>query len=519
MLAGGTRTREGEGGVTFGTAVLAGLAALGIAGLGALVLGKAAGPALTRWLTGAMLRQVARDPYPENWAGLYPILQKADPRPFLETLMRTRQAGKAISRPLGSPIIYSPWQKLLFNPVHLFRLPTPEDAEIDTSVIIGPRAKKPLRVEIPILVTGMSFGGALSRRAKIALGRGATAAGTAMCTGEAYLPEEREAASKLVIQYHRGDWPNSPQNKPEILKNADAIEIQLGQGAQAGAPQATPGRLVDKEMAEVFGLQPGEQAVIRSRLKGFNDATEFKPLVRDLQEGYGVPVGLKIASSHHLERELEIAVDAGIDFFVVDGAEAGTHGGATILQDDVGLPTMHALVRTVRFLEERGARDRVSVIAAGGLRTPGDFLKAMALGADAVYIGTMIVLALIGDQMVRTLPGEPPTALVLHQGPLRDKLDTSLGADNVANFLRSCLQEMESAVMALGKRSTRDVTQEDLVALDPMIAGMCGVDLAHFPPGDARAAVWLQQAGREERAQHGVQGGQGSGAQPDRPVH
>ncbi len=183
----------------------------------------------------------------------------------------------------------------------------------------------------------MSYGGALGLKAKLGLARGASLAGTATNSGEAPLvPEERREAKYFIGQYNRGGW----MNDPESLRQLDAIEIQLGQGAQAAAPMGSSSWQLDEPFRKRFGIRDGEGAPIHTRLEGVDHPSDFPPLVRSLRETYGVPVGLKTCASHYLEQEIDIALDGGIDYIVVDGAEAGTHGGPTILQDNVGLPTI-----------------------------------------------------------------------------------------------------------------------------------------------------------------------------------
>lgn len=432
------------------------------------------GRRLADGMVDSLLQRMLTDPYPENIFATLPILNKIQLRNLVETGMRA-ETGKPLSRPLGSPVVLSDWQKILFNPVHLFRMPTDDDVTIDTSVVIGPRAARPLKLAIPIMITGMSYGGALSKELKIALARGASMAGTATNTGEAPLiPEERQAAQLLVGQYNRGGWLNNDDD----LSQLDAIEIQLGQGAQAAAPMKTPEWMTGPEYRRHFGLRPGQNAVIHTRLPGVNSPTDFIHLVSRLQNRHGVPVGLKICATHHLEKELEIAIAAGIDFFVVDGAEGGTHGGPTILQDDVGLPTLHALARTVDFLERRGMKKDISIIAAGGLVTPGHFLKALALGADAVYIGTIAVIAALQTEMTKAMPWEPPTQLALYTGRFHEDLDIEAAAMNLANFLQSCVKEMEMVVYALGKTAFSQLDRSDLCTTDPELARVCGIGYA-----------------------------------------
>jgi glutamate synthase domain-containing protein 2 len=354
-------------------------------------------------------------------------------------------------------------------------MPTPDGVEIQTGVTIGPKAKKPLALEIPILITGMSCGGALGLKAKLALARGASMAGTATNSGEAPLvPEERQEAKYFIGQYNRGGW----MNDHDSLSQLDAIEIQLGQGAQAAAPVGTASWQIDEPFRKRFNLVEGQDASIHTRLKGVNKPEEFPPLVRQLRETYGVPVGLKTCATHYLEQEIDWALQGGIDFIVVDGAEGGTHGGPTILQDDVGLPTLFGLARTIRHLEKRGAKKDVSVIVAGGLVTPGHFLKAMALGADAVYIGSIALVAMLQTQLNIASPTEPPVQTALYHGKFKEDLDIEVASEHLAKFLKSCTDEMKLVAYALGKTDLTQIDRQDLVCMDRELARILGVDYA-----------------------------------------
>lgn len=423
---------------------------------------------------GGLIERLIGDPYTENLWEIYSSTKKVTPQVLIETAMRTK-TGIPLTRPFGSPVHFSPWNDLMFNPVHLFRMPVLAKEKVDMRVVIGPEAKRPLKLEIPVIISGMSYGGALSKEAKIALAKGAALVGTASNSGEApLLQEEREAASLFIGQYNRGGWM-----REEMLKQLDMVEIQLGQGAQASAPMGTKSEKIGKEYREIFGLNEGEDALIDSRLPGINSPQEFINQVHVLKEMVDVPVGLKIAATHHLEKELAIALEAGIDVLCIDGAEAGTHGGPTILQDDFGLPAMHALCRTVDYLKKENVREKISVIASGGLLTPGHFLKALALGADAVYIGTIAVMAMVGSMIKKTVPWEPPTDLVLYSGKEKDEFNVEQGAVNLAFFLKSCVKEMELAMKALGKSSVVTVNKNDLSALSEKVAKITGVELVY----------------------------------------
>ncbi|CAH1219202.1 hypothetical protein PAECIP111893_04515 [Paenibacillus plantiphilus] len=417
------------------------------------------------------LSRLIKDQYTENMAAMIPVGRKVGFPNFTEILMRSSQ-GTPIPRPLGSYIHFSPWESLLFSPVHLFRMPTPEQVRIETSVTIGPLARKPLTIAIPIMIAAMSFGGALSKSAKLALAKAATAAGTATNSGEAGLMrEEREAAQLFIGQYNRGGWMNTPDK----YKQLDAIEIQLGQGAQGSASQRTSVKNIGEDYREVFELKEGEPAIIHSRLPGVNTADDFIQLVRRLRHETGVPVGLKIAATHHLEKELQIALEAGVDFLTLDGAEGGTHGGAPTLQDDVGLPTLFAITRASHYLARKGATGKVSLIATGGLVTPGSMLKAMALGADAVYIGTAAILALIGEQLVKTAPFEAATSLVVYTGKMTSELDVDAGARSLLRYLNASVMEMEQVAQSLGRTSLSDISKSDLCTLDADVARTTGI--------------------------------------------
>ncbi|MDD4168797.1 MAG: FMN-binding glutamate synthase family protein [Desulfotomaculaceae bacterium] len=431
---------------------------------------------ITNTMSDSMMSRMLQDPYTENMYSMFPITQKIGFRNIIEAGMRA-ESGKPIERPLGSPVVLSPWEKLLFNPVHLFRMPTQDGVQIQTGVTIGPEAQKPLHLEIPVLISGMSYGGALSLKAKIALARGASMAGTATNSGEAALiEEERKEAKYFIGQYNRGGWMNTP----EQLSRLDAIEIQLGQGAQASAPMGTESHQIGPDFRKAMRLKPGENAVIHSRLTDVNSARDFIRLVERLRKEYGVPVGLKFAATHYLEKELDIAVEAGVDYIVVDGAEAGTHGGPAILQDDVGLPTLHALSRTIKHLNKLGVKDHTSVIAAGGLVSPGHFLKALALGANAVYIGSIALIAMLQTQMNKALPLEPAPQTVLYLGKFKENLNIDKGAQHLAKFLKSCVEEMKLAAYALGRADLAQISRKDLVCIDRDLAWLLDVDYAGF---------------------------------------
>ncbi|MCG8400675.1 MAG: FMN-binding glutamate synthase family protein [Firmicutes bacterium] len=438
---------------------------------GTALLGRALAGYAARWFATRLMTE----PYENNLWEVISATNRTSLQTFVETNIRAER-GQMILRPFGDTQKFLDMDKVMFNVAQLDTFPTSYDLEISSAVVLGPRARRPLRLDIPVIISGMAYGFGLSEKAKVALAKGAAQAGTATNTGYGpFLPEEREAARFLIMQYNRGNWCKDP----ETLKKSDMLEIQLGQGALAGTGAIFKRSNMDGKMIRLLGLQPGQDAVLHARLPEIDAPGQLGGLVDELKKIMeGKPVGVKIAAGNSLEKDLAHILDAGADFISVDGAQGGTSGGAPTLQDDFGLPTLHALCRTARFLEQQGVKNKVSLIIGGGLTTPGDYLKALALGADAVNIGTIALWAMTHTQVFQSLPYEPPLQVVLFHGRDKEKLDVDKGARNLANYLKSTVDEMKMATAALGKKSLRAVNSKDLFALDKDVAAIAGIPLA-----------------------------------------
>jgi len=425
--------------------------------------------------TDDAIAKMLTEDYPDNPFSMVTVTEKLSPRAMVEACMRA-ESGKELTRPLGSPIVLSPWDKILLNPRQLFHLPAEDYTQITTKTVIGATAKKPLQLDIPIMITGMSYGGSLSLPIKMALAKGSALAGTSTNTGEsAVTHEERSAAKYLVGQYHRGGFLSGQ----EQLGSLDAIEIQLGQGAWGGAvDEPMQAEQIGEHLRKAWHVEKGQDATIYSRMPGKSTSHDYIKMINEMKNQYDVPVGVKIAGTDYIEYELAIIAQTQADYIVVDGSEGGTAAANPTLQDNVGLPTFHTLVRTVDWLLDNNLRDRFSIIVTGGLTTPGHFLKALALGADAIYIGTIAVVAALHTQMIKALPQAPPTQLALYTGKLANKLDTDLAATHLANFLASCKTEMQLAVQAVGKHSTKELTRDDLVTVDKDLAEFAAIRYA-----------------------------------------
>ena len=424
-----------------------------------------AGLFLSRWYT-----QMVTDRYWENLFEIFHILKNIPTGGRLGVKPVSIEKNRP-RRSFRRRKVKSPWENLLFNPVYLHRLPVLDYQTIGTDVVIGPCSRRPLRLKIPILIGGMAYKTALNARAKQALALGATMAGTAVNTGSGpFLPAERFAAEKLVIQYARGHLGKDL----EVLRQADAVEIQLGQGLWGPVPgEISPRRLArSPELQELLSVEKGEKAVIPPRLLGIKTPAELGELIENLRRKTGgIPIGVKIGGTGRLEKELDLILRAGPDFLAVDSLEGGNWGAA----GDLGLPTLFTVTRARKFLEQNNLRGKVTLLAGGGLATPMDFLKAMALGADAVFIGTAALMALVYTQAGRVLPWEIPTVMVFNQGYKGKNLNIAQGARGLEFFLKHAVQEMQETTLCLGKTHLNEVSPGDLSSINRELAVYLGI--------------------------------------------
>ncbi|MGF9800246.1 FMN-binding glutamate synthase family protein [Brevibacillus agri] len=431
-----------------------------------------------RWAVGHFAKIVMNDRYPENIWEIVSALTRVSPQKVLENSLRAAE-GTAIDRPFGTPRKFLNYDGLLFSPAQLSVLPAPENAEVDMRLTIGPMAKKPLTLEIPLLAGGIGFGVGVTDKTKIAIAKGTAAVGTVTNTGEGgFLPEERENAKYLIYQYHSATWTKSP----EILKQADAIEIRIGQGATAGAATFIPHRDLRGKASQVMHVPDQEYIVIPSRHKEVQKPDDLRKLVDQLRElTEGVPIGVKLCASANMEADLEVAIMAGVDFISMDGGQGGYKGSAPILQDDFGLPTIYAVSRAVRYLQKRGVKDKITLLSGGGYYTPSHCLKALALGVDGVYLGTAMLWGMAHDQVTKAIPWEPPTQLLFYGGHSQKEFDEQEAAKYLEHFFCAFVDEMRIATLALGKTSVREVGVDDLIALDSMTSKVTNIPLAYTP--------------------------------------
>lgn len=451
--------------------VLASFIGFALLGLFFLILSKRYFRKIVQRLFGLVVGRLLEDDYSENLMELWSATHRTTITNILEISLRA-QTGKIIKRPLGSAKKFPHYDNLLFVPAQMARLPLEISEPVEMSVSLGPKAKEPLKLEIPLIISGMAYGEALSEEAKKALARAAKQCGTALNSGEGpYLAEERQEAGKYIWQVSRSLYGRNPQ----AIAQADMLEVQMGQGSRVGG-QIIEAKKIQGKAQQLIGVPPNKSLIMQAVIPGITNPWDWPNYVSDLRkQAGGKPIALKIMSGGRLEADLAVAIEAGFDIIVIGGAQGGTAGSSPTLCDDFGIPSIVALMRAQRYLVEQGVRKDISLIAAGGYATPGECLKALALGADAVYLGTAPLFALVHGQIGQVMPWEPLTQLVWYNSKYKQRLDINKAAQSVANLLNSFVQEMEEGIRALGKRSINELGPNDLVALDDWTAELTGV--------------------------------------------
>ncbi|HHW35769.1 MAG TPA: FMN-binding glutamate synthase family protein [Bacillales bacterium] len=429
-----------------------------------------------RWLMKRIVRKMGKiiltDSYQENIIELMPGLRHMGIQNMLENSLRA-ETGDLLHRPLGSSKKWPHLDPITFIPAQTTPFPIDKGEEIDVAVTIGPKAKRPMKIQIPLMITGMAYGIALSEQVRLSLAEAAKKVGTAINSGEGgILPEELDTAGKYILQFSKTEW----SKEEEKIKRADMIEIKFGQGALFGiGGRISPNNLTGRARA-VMGLKENEEAVIYDNFFENQTLQDLKELVEKLRDlTGGVPIGVKIGTGGKIEEDIDHLIDLGVDYIAIDGSQGATLGAPPILSDDMGIPTLHGVIRAVHHLEKRNMKGKISLIVSGGLFVPGHFLKVLALGADAVYVGSAILFAVSHPQSLKPLPFEPPTQVVWNEGKFKDQFQVEVGVKSAENFLTASVEEMKMALRAMGKRSLKELSKEDLVSYDELTANMIGI--------------------------------------------
>lgn len=388
---------------------------------------------------------------------------------------------------------WATFDDLVFVPCGLTRIPLEGYREkCSTRTVIGTRfAKRPIELEIPVMITGMSFG-ALSYNAKVALARGASLAGSSTTTGDGgMLPAERENSRVLIYEV----LPSRYGINVHHLKQADAIELTIGQGAKPGTGGLLLGSKVSDEIARIRDLPPGVDQRSPCRHPDFLGPDDMIIKIEELREAtdWQVPIFVKLGAARVFD-DVKLAVKAGADAVVIDGMEGGTGASPELLQEHTGIPTLAAVCEARAALEDIHAYGEVQLIIAGGLRHGSDAAKAIALGADAVYVGTAALIALNCNKPAyiedyRALGTEPgcchhchtgrcPVGITTQDPELMKRLPIDEAAQRIANWFHATVAEIQILARACGKSDVHDLEPEDLRALTLEASMIAGVPLA-----------------------------------------
>ncbi|MFB5281580.1 FMN-binding glutamate synthase family protein [Peribacillus sp. Hz7] len=436
-----------------------------------------------RWLMKRIVKQMGKiiftDSYQENIIEMIPGFRHMGIQNVLENSLRAEK-GDVLYRPLGGSSKKWPhFDPITFIPAQTTPFPIDGEEEVDVTVTIGPKAKKPMKIKIPLMISGMAYGIALSEQVRLSLAEAAKNVGTAINSGEGgILPEELNTAGKYILQFSKTEW----SKEEDVLKRADMIEIKLGQGAIFGMGKKIPPKDLTGRAREVMGLKENENAEIFEHF--FEDQTleDLKELVEELRVlTGGVPIGVKIGAGGKIEEDIDHLIEMGVDYIAIDGGQAAMHEAPPILYDDFGIPTLHAVVRAANHLEKRNMKGQISLIVSGGLLVPGHFLKVLALGADAVYLGSAMLFTVAHNQILNAVPFEPPTQVVWNEGKFKEQFKIKDGVQAAEKFLTASTEEMKMALRAMGKRSLKELSKKDLVSYDDLTAQMIGIPFSFKP--------------------------------------
>ncbi|MES0881174.1 glutamate synthase-related protein [Roseibium sp. SCP14] len=372
---------------------------------------------------------------------------------------------------MGVPRTQLPdWDDIQILTAQLHRPPLLDNDPVDTEVVIGPNAQKPLRLKIPLLVSDMSFG-ALSEPAKVALARGAELAGTGICSGEGgMLPEEQEANSRYFYELASArfgfEW--------DKLGKVQAFHFKGGQGAKTGTGGHLPGAKVKGKIADVRGLNEGEDAISPPRFPDWTEVSQIKEFADEVRSRTGgIPIGYKL-SAQHIEKDIDAALEVGVDYIILDGRGGGTGAAPIIFRDNISVPTIPALARARRHLDGLGRPD-ITLVITGGLRKPADFVKALALGADAIAVSNSAMQAIGCIAMRACHTNNCPVGIATQKPHLVNRLQIEKSARQLTNFFEASVELMQVMARACGYSHLNQFRLEDLTTWKREMADLAGV--------------------------------------------
>lgn len=384
-------------------------------------------------------------------------------------LAKTGHHGRVES--MGVPRDELPtWDDLQILTAQLHTAPLLDDQPVGTDVVIGPNAQKPLRLNIPLFVSDMSFG-ALSEPAKVALARGAELAGTGICSGEGgMLPEENNANSRYFYELASArfgfEW--------DKLSRVQAFHFKGGQGAKTGTGGHLPGKKNKGKIAQVRGITEGTDAISPSRFPDWTEPSQIKEFADEVRDRTGgIPIGYKL-SAQHIEKDIDAALAVGVDYIILDGRGGGTGAAPILFRDNISVPTIPALARARRHLDTSGRSD-VTLVITGGLRKPADFVKAMALGADAIAVSNAAMQAIGCLAMRACHTNNCPVGIATQKPHLVSRIVVERSAQQLANFFAASVELMQVMARACGHDHVSKFAHDDLTTWKRHMSELSGV--------------------------------------------
>lgn len=419
-------------------------------------------------------------PQPYNrdaYLGLYADMHGTPEEPHVKLIQGYARSGlkktghHGVVDSMGVPRQDLPtWDDIQLITAQLHRAPLLDDAAVGSDVVIGPNAQKPLKLDIPLFVSDMSFG-ALSESAKVALAAGAERAGTGICSGEGgMLPEEQQANSRYFYELASARFGFSWDK----LASVQAFHFKGGQGAKTGTGGHLPGSKVKGKIAEVRGLEPGTDAISPPRFPEWTEVSQIKEFADEVRDRTGgIPIGYKL-SAQHIERDIDAALEVGVDYIILDGRGGGTGAAPLIFRDNISVPTIPALARARRHLDKLDRSD-VTLVITGGLRKPADFIKAMALGADAIAVSNSAMQAIgcLGMRACHT--NNCPVGIATQKPHLVNRLLVEKSANRLKNFFEASTELMKVMARACGHDHLNGFNRDDLITWKEDMTRLSGV--------------------------------------------
>ncbi len=414
-----------------------------------------------------------------------PQVRATEEEPMVEFIHQLAREGLSVvghHGPLGAmgvPQNQLPrWDDIQIMVAQLHKKPLMDDVDVASELVLGPEAKKPLVLKIPLFVSDMSFG-ALSEEAKVALAKGAELAGTGICSGEGgMLPEEQEANSRYFYELASAKFGYNET----LLEKVQAFHFKGGQGVKTGTGGHLPAAKNIGKIAKVRGIPEGQAAISPPTFGDFNTPADFKQFADRVREiTGGIPIGFKL-SANHIERDIEFALQASADYIILDGRGGGTGAAPLLFRDHISVPTIPALARARYYLDKQDDGKKVTLIITGGLRVPSDFVKAMALGADGIAVSNSAMQAIgcIAARICNT--NNCPAGIATQKPELRQRLDIEASGQRLAAYLNASVDLMKVMARACGHSHLHEFNHEDIATFDLKLAQLSGINFSGFDP-------------------------------------